>query len=79
MPTQPAYRTHRKAESRTFGIRGCGAGLCWLCFVVGVLLCSRHLLLDEADAESVEPDDAELEESALDEAELEESSELLDR
>lgn len=78
MPTQPAYRTHRKAESRTFGIRGCAAGG-WLCFVVGVLLCRRYLLSDEADAESVEPDDSELDESALDEAELEESSELLDR
>lgn len=77
MPTQPAYRTHRKAESRTFGIRGCGAGLCWLCLVVSC--CARYLLSDEADAESVEPDDAELDESALDEAEAEESSELLDR
>lgn len=76
MPTQPAYRTHRKAESRTFGICGCGAGG-WLCLLVSC--CARYLLLDEADAESVEPDDAELEESALDDAELEESSELLDR
>lgn len=78
MPTQLAYRTRWKAESRTFGIRGCATGG-WLCFVVGVLLRRRHLLLDEADAESVELDDAELEESALDEAEAEESSELLDR